>query len=200
MIDTQGRRYVQRPFDVAARFFKMINLHPNVITVLAFLLGIGSFVMLWQGKNIHALVFLWLSGAFDVLDGTVARLTGKSSKIGAYLDMIFDRLVECFVILGFYLFMPQFTLSYFIFLIGMVYNFTTFMLAGTLFENKGYKSMHYDVGIVERTECFIFFSVMMILPQSIPFVLNIFNALMILTGTIRIIKVIRFEMSSNHQP
>ncbi len=196
MIDTEGRKYVQRPFDGAAKTLKLIKLHPNVITVLAFVLGITSFIFLSLGYQIQALILLWLSGAFDVLDGTVARLTGKSSKIGAYLDMIFDRLVECLVIIGFYFFMPQFAVSYFIFFLGMTFNYTTFVLAGALFQNTGNKSMHYDIGIVERTECFICFSVMMIFPVSIPIVLNIFNFLMILTGGIRMAKIIKYEVAN----
>ncbi len=194
MIDSNARKYVQRSFDNVAKFLKIINLHPNTVTVFAFLLGVAACVLLSLGYNIHALVLLWLSGIFDVLDGTVARLTGKSSNLGAYLDLVFDRLVEGLIILGFYFFMPQFALSYLIFFVGMVFNFSTFMLAGTLFKNSGNKSMHYDVGIVERTECFIFFSAMMVFPLYIPYILNLFNALMILTGIIRMVKIIRFEL------
>ncbi len=194
MIDTKGRQYFQRSFDFTAKFFKLINIHPNVITIFAFLLGIVSCVLLSFGHTIYSLIFLWISGAFDVLDGTVARLTGKSSKIGAYLDLLFDRLVECFIILGFYFLMPQFALSYLIFFVSMMFNYTTFMQAAALFKNTGNKSMHYDIGIVERTESFIFFSLMMLFPQFIPIILNIFNALMILTGMIRISKIAKSEM------
>ncbi len=193
MIDTTGRKHVQGAFNGAAKFLKLINLHPNVITIIAFILGIVSFVFLSIGYVFTALVLLWLSGTFDVLDGTVARLTGKSSKLGAYLDMIFDRLVECFIILGFYFYMPEFALSYFIFFIGMIFNYSTFVLAGSLFKNTGNKSMHYDIGIVERTESFICFSAMMIFPQYIFIILNIFNALMILTGILRMSRIIKHE-------
>ncbi len=193
MIDTRGRKHVQNAFDNTAKFLKLIHLHPNVITTLAFILGIVSFGFLSFGYTIHALILLWISGLFDVLDGTVARLVGKTSNLGAYLDLVFDRLVECFIILGFYFFMPEFTLSYLIFFIGMMFNFTTFMLAGSLFKNTGNKSMHYDVGIVERTESFVFFSAMMIFPLYVPIILNVFNALMILTGIIRMSKIIKFS-------
>ncbi len=195
MIDTTARKYVQHAFDKTATFFKLIHLHPNVVTILAFILGIVSCVFLSQGNTINALILLWFSGLFDVLDGTVARLTGKSSSLGAYLDMIFDRLIECFVILAFYFLKPEFALSYFIFFIGMIFNFSTFMLAGNLFKNTGTKSMHYDIGIVERTESFIVFSLMMIFPTFVPYFLNIFNVLMILTGIIRMTKIIKSQIN-----
>ncbi len=197
MLDTRARRYFQKAFDVTANFLKLINLHPNVVTIIAFILGMVAFVFLIYELPLYSLLFLWLSGIFDVLDGTVARLTGKSSKIGAYLDMLFDRMIECAIILGFYFFLPQFALSYLLFFTGMIFNFTTFVLAGALFENNGSKSMHYDIGLVERTEWFIFISVMMIFPSTVPVVLNIFNALMVITGLLRIIRIIKHEKSSN---
>ncbi len=197
MIDTRVRKYTQSTFDNAAKFLKLINLHPNTVTVFALILGVVSFVFLCFSKPIIALAFLWLSGLFDVLDGTVARLTNKKSNIGAYLDLVFDRTVECLIIIGFYIFKPEFTLSYFIFLSGMIFNFSTFMLAGSLFKNNSNKSMHYDIGLVERTESFIVFSLMMIFPSYIFIFINIFNALMILTGIIRMTRIILFETRNN---
>ncbi len=193
MIDTTARKHVQSAFDGIARFCKLTKLHPNSVTVFAFLLGIASCIFLGLGHTWIAVILLWFSGIFDVLDGTVARLTGKSSNVGAYLDMIFDRLVECFIILAFYFLKPEFTLSYFIFLIGVIFNFSTFMLAGNLFKNTGIKSMHYDIGLVERTECFIAFSLMMIFPSFIPYFINIFNILMILTGILRMYRIIKYQ-------
>lgn len=39
------------------------------------------------------------SAAFDALDGALARLTGKTSKLGAYLDAMMDRYVEAMIVL-----------------------------------------------------------------------------------------------------
>ncbi len=196
MIDTKLRKYAQTSFDRVAKFLKLINLHPNTVTVFAFIFGVISFICLCLSHTMLALIFLWLSGLFDVLDGTVARLTNKKSNIGAYLDMVFDRTVECILIIGFYIYRPEFALSYFIFLSGMVFNFSTFMLAGNLFKNTSNKSMHYDIGLVERTESFIVFSAMMLFPDYIFISINIFNALMILTGIIRMVRIIATEVNN----
>ncbi len=193
MLDTNARKHVQKSFDTIARKSLLIKIHPNTVTVFAFILGLVCAGFIISEKYYFALIFLWLSGLFDVLDGTVARLTGKTSKIGAYLDLVFDRMVECAVIFAFYFAMPQFAISYFLFFIGAMFNFSSFMLAGTLFKNEGKKSMHYDIGIVERTESFIIFSLMMILPNYIFITLNIFNFLMFLTGVLRMIKIVNYE-------
>ncbi len=193
MIDTKLRKYAQSGFDTAAKRLYLTKLHPNHITIFGFLVGMVSVVCLSYGYPVAALILLWVSGALDVLDGTVARLTQKKSQLGAYLDVIFDRMVEVFLILGFYFLKPEFVLSYFVFFIASMFNFTTFMLAGALFPNTGKKSMHYDGGLVERTETFLVFSLMMLFPAWIFISLNIFNALMIITGLYRMVRIIRYE-------
>ncbi len=198
MLDSNARKHVQKGFDLVARKSFLVKLHPNAVTVLAFMVGLASAGFVVAGNFVIALALLWLSGLLDVLDGTVARLTGKTSNIGAYLDLVFDRMVEGAIVFAFFFAAEQFAISYFLFFIGAMFNFSTFMLAGTLFKNEGKKSMHYDVGIVERTESFIVFSLMMIFPDYIFVTLNIFNFLMFLTGIIRITKIIRHELKKGN--
>ena len=45
-------------------------------------------------------VFLLLSGFFDIVDGSIARITKKMSKRGAFLDSIFDKLAEVIIFGG----------------------------------------------------------------------------------------------------
>ena len=46
------------------------------------------------------LVFIGLNSLFDLLDGDVARLTGKSSARGDFLDHTFDRYSDVAIVLG----------------------------------------------------------------------------------------------------
>ena len=43
---------------------------------------------------------LLVAGFFDMVDGSVARVTGKSSKKGAFLDSSFDKIAETSIFLG----------------------------------------------------------------------------------------------------
>lgn len=43
---------------------------------------------------------LLASGFFDMIDGSVARATGKSSRKGAFLDSSFDKIAESVIFLG----------------------------------------------------------------------------------------------------
>ncbi|TLX93060.1 MAG: CDP-alcohol phosphatidyltransferase family protein, partial [Thaumarchaeota archaeon] len=47
-----------------------------------------------QYSYVIAGVLLLVSGFFDIVDGQVARVTGKTSKKGAFLDSIFDKIAE----------------------------------------------------------------------------------------------------------
>src|SRR5438445_8892126 len=45
-------------------------------------------------------ILLLISGFFDIVDGQVARITGKISKKGAFLDSVFDKIAEVAIFLG----------------------------------------------------------------------------------------------------
>ncbi len=193
MIDTRARKYFQFGFDALAKVCVKMNLSANTITVFALLIGVMAGIMLGLGQRYMALVCMLISGLLDVLDGSVARISKTSSNVGAFLDLIFDRMVEGVIIIGFYMFMPEYALLYILFYIGAMFNFSTFMLAGILFKNEGVKSMHYDIGIVERSETFIAFLLMMLFPTYLPIFLSIFIILMFLTALIRSYKIMQQE-------
>lgn len=199
MIDTKLRYKFQPLFDYAARGFVAKHIEPNTITLIAFTIGALSAVFIGFNKPILALIFLWLSGLFDVLDGSVARLMGKGTPIGAYMDLILDRMVEAGVIIGFAIHLPQNYFAYLIFLVSVIFNFTTFIVAGALFENEALKSMHYDIGIAERTETFIVFSLMIIFSQYVFSILMIFNVVIFLTGIVRFNRVVKYVNKGNRR-
>jgi archaetidylinositol phosphate synthase len=43
---------------------------------------------------------LLIAGFFDMVDGSVARITGKTTKKGAFLDSSFDKIAETAIFLG----------------------------------------------------------------------------------------------------
>src|SRR4051794_28937500 len=68
---------------------------PNVLTTLAFLVGLGSAACFWQGTYgwvLAGAVLFHLSFVLDCMDGKIARLKGTGSVFGAWLDYVFDRL------------------------------------------------------------------------------------------------------------
>lgn len=51
--------------------------------------------------------------------------------------------------------------------------------------------MHYDVGLAERTETFIVFSLMILFQKYTYIILMSFNGIIFLTGFIRFFRIIR---------
>lgn len=85
------------------RFVAKSHLSPNALTIIGFLLNFPAAFILAQGQSwswwVGALLVLF-AGAFDMLDGAVAKVTGKTTKFGAFLDSTLDRCSEVVVFLG----------------------------------------------------------------------------------------------------
>ena len=76
-----------------------IRIAPNALTILGLVFG----VLLYMNANaIWAPLILVISLICDGVDGSLAIITGKSSKWGALLDSVVDRLTEVFWILALY--------------------------------------------------------------------------------------------------
>lgn len=45
-------------------------------------------------------ILIFFAGIFDVLDGEVARSTGRTSRRGDFLDHVLDRYADVFIVLG----------------------------------------------------------------------------------------------------
>ena len=76
-----------------------IRITPNALTILGLVFGI----LLYMNSNaLWAPLILVISLICDGVDGSLAIITGKSSKWGALLDSVVDRLTEFFWILALY--------------------------------------------------------------------------------------------------
>src|ERR671916_1569688 len=89
-----------RLIDPVADWFVRWRVHPNTITVIGTLCTIAGGVIYGTGHIRTAGWFLGLTALFDVLDGTVARRTGRSTVFGAFYDSTLDRVADGFVLGG----------------------------------------------------------------------------------------------------
>lgn len=84
---------------------RLINVNPNIISWIGLILAFVSGVLFYFSYDHHYLlivgaVVVIISGYFDALDGKVAKLAGKASAKGDYLDHVFDRYADVFMIGG----------------------------------------------------------------------------------------------------
>jgi len=87
----------------------LIKVNPNILSWLsilfAFLAGAFFYLSAPQQKLASfylysAVIFVFLNGLFDAIDGKVAKLTHKISKRGDFLDHALDRYADVFIIGG----------------------------------------------------------------------------------------------------
>jgi len=80
--------------------FSKLPLSANQWTLLSLVPIIFALWFLVNQQFLYAAGLFLLSGFMDLIDGSVARVTGTVSKRGAYLDTVVDRYVEGIIILG----------------------------------------------------------------------------------------------------
>jgi archaetidylinositol phosphate synthase len=73
---------------------------PTAWTVIGLLLAVLAFLEYAGKDQVWGGLFVLLSAFCDVVDGAVARATGKVSARGAFLDSTLDRVTEVLVYLG----------------------------------------------------------------------------------------------------
>lgn len=123
------------------------NVNPNVISLFGLVFPVLFFLCVMQKQYALAL-FVFIFNGVDMLDGMVARMTGKVTAFGGFLDSTIDRFADFTVIavfgfaglVGWSIILPLIMLTY---LISYIRSRTELAANGTLVAN---------VGFLERTE------------------------------------------------
>lgn len=92
--------------------FSKLPFSPNAWTIFSIVPAVIGFYYLAYPKNLLYSAVLFLAAAFiDIVDGGVARVTGRVSNLGAYLDGVIDRIVEAALFFGLMLYgIPDYVL------------------------------------------------------------------------------------------
>jgi archaetidylinositol phosphate synthase len=87
---------------LSANFWTGLGLAVSVLAAISY--TSNAFVNLdWTPWNFAAVIggiFLLVSGFFDIVDGSVARITKRISNKGAFLDSVFDKIAEVIIFGG----------------------------------------------------------------------------------------------------
>lgn len=104
----QKARDVSRPtLEAISRRLAKWNVSPDAVTYLGLVLTIGVAVLAALGELRWAGVAYIVAAICDALDGTLARVSGKGSRFGAFLDSSIDRFEESIVFLGLSIYYAQ---------------------------------------------------------------------------------------------
>ncbi|HYI23561.1 MAG TPA: CDP-alcohol phosphatidyltransferase family protein [Candidatus Limnocylindrales bacterium] len=83
-----------------AGVFMRTGLSPNALTLIGFGIAVVGAWLASQQSWLIAGIVVAFGAAFDLFDGALARATGKTSRLGAFMDSVFDRAGEAVVYVG----------------------------------------------------------------------------------------------------
>ena len=195
MIEQNIRASFQSFFVDPVALVLMRKVKPNTVTWLAGAFGLSIFpVLVFFHNPWLAVTLLAISGYFDTLDGTIARMGECTSEWGAVLDIVMDRVVEVVVILSLFMVVPESRgLACVCMLSSILLCVTSFLVVGVFSENNSSKGFFYSPGLMERAEAFLFFSLMMLYPPAFTWLGGLFSVLVMYTAVVR---VVQFRMQA----
>ena len=99
-ISNQARDRVKGVFEPIALALGRLGLTPDALTLIGFAITVIGAGLVALGQWTLGGVVVFVGGVFDLFDGTLARATGRVSRLGAFMDSVFDRWGEAIVYLG----------------------------------------------------------------------------------------------------
>jgi CDP-diacylglycerol--glycerol-3-phosphate 3-phosphatidyltransferase len=93
-------RGAQRIIDAIVRWLAHGHINPNILTVIGVSLNVGSGLLFGLGRFFSGGIVLIVANLFDMLDGQVARLSGRVTRFGGFLDSSLDRLSDMVIFVG----------------------------------------------------------------------------------------------------
>ena len=94
MLDVRARKKVSRVVDPVARLVARTGMTPTMVTLLGLALSVTGAVLIGSSRLTIGAAILGVGALLDILDGVLARVTGKESSRGALLDSFTDRVGE----------------------------------------------------------------------------------------------------------
>jgi len=156
-----GRHVNNIPVKLLAR----TGISPNALTVTGLLISICVAWVLSAGHLFLGGFLVLFSGAFDLLDGALARASQRSTRFGALLDSTIDRYSEAAHLLGLLAYYINQNSNHESLLVGAALvgsMMTSYVRARA--EGLGLKC---DVGVITRPERVILLSIGLIFNQML---------------------------------
>ena len=169
---------------------------PNVVTLLACLVGLACGAAAWRQRYAAALALWAANRLLDGLDGTLARVHARQTDFGGYLDILLDFVVYTAVPTGLALGRPTpATLAACIALIGSFFiNAASWMYLAAVLESRAAgaaargerTTVTMPPGLIAGTETVILYTLFLAVPDHLRGLFALMAALVYLTVLQRI--------------
>jgi phosphatidylglycerophosphate synthase len=188
MFDASLRHTKDRALAAAARVLAPVS--PLAITVLGLIFGLGAAWCASRSAFLSAFVLFWCGRICDGLDGAVARLTGKQTVLGGYLDLICDFVVYAALPIGLWwaLKLPHADIALVTMLAVFYVNAASWMLLSAIVEHRNAATtVAMPTGLIEGFETLIAYSLMLLVPTAQVGIFVAFAALVAITALQRVV-------------
>ncbi len=148
MISARLGHMLDKPLTPLAQHITLTGITPNLLTITGFIVSIAASASFISKTPKLAGILILLSGGFDLLDGVVARISGKVTAFGAFLDSLLDRYSDAILFLGIGIYLID--NSFNVLLTALVF-IGTFLISYVRARAEGL-GLTCNVGIMERPE------------------------------------------------
>ena len=173
-----------------ARFLIRMGVSPDAVTLVG-TIGVvaGALVFFPRGELLIGVLVITAFVFSDLLDGTMARMTGTSSKWGAFLDSTLDRLGDAAIFGGLVLYfagpgesLPLASLALYCLVMGSVTSYARARAESLGMEARG--------GIAERADRLVAILVMTGLSAifDVPVLIPLTLAVLALASTVTVVQ------------
>ena len=166
------------------------RVSPNTVSVLACLVGLLAAWAASEGRRELALGCWLVNRTLDGFDGTLARVTGRQTDFGGYLDIVLDFVVYTVVPIGAAVGSGaagwELALAW---LLGAFFvNSASWMYLAAVLEKRAAgaastgerTTVTMPPGLIAGTETILFFSLFLLLPTRVPLLMWVMAALVML--------------------
>ncbi|MBI2865226.1 MAG: CDP-alcohol phosphatidyltransferase family protein [Chloroflexi bacterium] len=198
MIASRFKGSAQRLLAPLAAMIGKTPVTPNALTVIGFILNVVVGAVLATGSQFVGGFLVLFAGLFDMLDGALARTTGKSTTFGAFLDSTLDRYSEAVLLFGLLVAATQSKDSTQAVLLVFAVMVGSVMVSYVRARAEGL-GLRCEVGILARPERVILLALGLIINQLLP-VLWILAVFTNLTALQRILHVRNITAGGGPRP
>ncbi len=138
------------------------------IYIFSFTLGLISSVLISFELKFFYILFLWTSFYLYLIGNNIIKIRYEDASFEFQKEIVLNKVVDSFIIIGFYLIYPEFGIMYLFYLVGIILNF--------------YNSQNRIVIFPNKFENFFIFTLMVLFPKLIFFILGLFNLLIFYKG------------------
>lgn len=188
MFDDAFRSHFARLVTPASRVLVSWHVTPAGITWTGFALAVAAAAAVAAGRPIPGLIFWLLSRVADGLDGVVARVGGRQSAVGGYLDITLDMAAYSLMILAFAHVHPEPALLWQAILVGYVLAITTTLALSSAAEQvartvaAGNRTFQFTRGLAEAGETTAVYALWIVFPSHVALIGWCWCALLLATA------------------